>query len=274
MEWVAGESLTDMLSDGPLDPAGRPRSSAKRPGHLGCARGGPGHLRLVPDRCGGHPAGREDHRHRMDAAIAGVGAEQDRPKMCPDRHSPARLADVCGGDGYWPGGYDAAAACPGGGRRPCSPRQVSAGYRPPSTRSSARACSSGTAERHGDHDTERLRRCARRGRAARQPFPAVRRHRAGRPQPRDGPAGGTAAGRPGYRSGRTGRPGRGAADDRIRRWPAPDQWHGQALISVVIVLVLAAVARWPGRSDIRSMAEHPRGVAEQVGGPSTAPATC
>ena len=139
LEWVVGESLLDMLSEGPLDP---PRAAALM---TEAARaianahdGGLAHLRLDPAclhwTAGG---GVKIAGLGIAAALAGpdlIVAEDgaDDPELI-DTRDLARLL-YAALTGYWPGDQVAAGSAPGllppapendGG--PCTPRQVSAG---------------------------------------------------------------------------------------------------------------------------------------------------
>ena len=102
MEWVAGESLTDMLSDGPLDPSWAATLVCEAAQAISAAHAaGLAHLRLVPGSLrwtsGG---GVKITGLGMDAAIAGVGADDGLTRGSgADRHPPARPADVRGGNG-------------------------------------------------------------------------------------------------------------------------------------------------------------------------------
>ena len=79
MEWVAGESLADMLSDGPLDPAWAAALVAEAAQAISVAHAaGLAHLKLVPGSLrwtsGG---GAKITGLGMDAAIAGAGTAED-----------------------------------------------------------------------------------------------------------------------------------------------------------------------------------------------------
>src|SRR5579875_215780 len=130
MEWVAGESLGDMLSDGPLEPSRAAALIAEAAQAISVAHAaGLAHLRLVPQclrwTSGG---GVKITGLGIDAALAGAGtaADAEDPALT-DMRDLARLL-YAGMTGYWPG-PEATSLPPAptmdGGL--CSPRQVSAG---------------------------------------------------------------------------------------------------------------------------------------------------
>ncbi len=131
MEWVAGESLTDMLSDGPLDPSWAAILVAEAAQAISAAHAaGLAHLRLAPGclrwTSGG---GVKITGLGMDAAIAGVGTEEDSPgeRMLTDTRQLAWLM-YAAVTGYWPGPETTALPpAPMVDGVPCTPRQVSAG---------------------------------------------------------------------------------------------------------------------------------------------------
>ena len=131
MEWVAGESLTDMLSDGPLDPSWAATLVAEAAQAISAAHAaGLAHLRLVPGSLrwtsGG---GVKITGLGMDAAIAGVGAEEDsaEERALTDTRQLAWLM-YAAVTGYWPGPEATPLPpAPTLDGAPCSPRQVSAG---------------------------------------------------------------------------------------------------------------------------------------------------
>ena len=131
MEWVAGESLADMLSDGPLDAAWAAALVAEAAQAISAAHAaGLAHLRLVPSSLrwtsGG---GVKITGLGMDAAIAGVGAAQDSPEgpALVDTRQLARLM-YAAVTGYWPGPETTPLPpAPVVDGAPCTPRQVSAG---------------------------------------------------------------------------------------------------------------------------------------------------
>jgi|SRR5450755_641525 hypothetical protein len=131
MEWVAGESLTDMLSDGPLDPSWAATIVAEAAQAISAAHAaGLAHLRLVPGSLrwtsGG---GVKITGLGMDAAIAGVGTEEDsaEDRILTDTRHLAWLM-YAAVTGYWPGPETTSLPpAPMVDGAPCSPRQVSAG---------------------------------------------------------------------------------------------------------------------------------------------------
>jgi hypothetical protein len=131
MEWVAGESLADMLSDGPLDPAWAATIVAEAAQAISAAHAaGLAHLRLVPGSLrwtsGG---GVKITGLGMDAAIAGVGTEVDsaEDRILTDTRQLAWLM-YAAVTGYWPGSESTSLPpAPMVDGAPCSPRQVSAG---------------------------------------------------------------------------------------------------------------------------------------------------
>ncbi len=131
MEWVAGESLADMLSDGPLDPAWAAALVAEAAQAISVAHAaGLAHLRLVPGSLrwtsGG---GAKITGLGMDAAIAGAGTNEDGgedPAVVDTRHLAWLMYAAV--TGYWPGPQDTGLPpAPMIDGSVCTPRQVSAG---------------------------------------------------------------------------------------------------------------------------------------------------
>jgi hypothetical protein len=131
MEWVAGESLADMLSDGPLDPAWAAALVAEAAQAISVAHSaGLAHLKLVPGSLrwtsGG---GAKITGLGMDAAIAGAGTAEDGaedPAIVDTRHLAWLMYAAV--TGYWPGPQDTGLPpAPTTDGAMCSPRQVSAG---------------------------------------------------------------------------------------------------------------------------------------------------
>jgi hypothetical protein len=131
MEWVAGESLADMLSDGPLDPAWAAALVAEAAQAISVAHAaGLAHLRLVPGSLrwtsGG---GAKITGLGMDAAIAGAGSNEDGgedPAVVDTRHLAWLMYAAV--TGYWPGPQDTGLPpAPMIDGSVCTPRQVSAG---------------------------------------------------------------------------------------------------------------------------------------------------
>ena len=134
---------------------------------------------------------REDHGSRHGRGHR-RGRYRGRLRRGPGahRHPPARLAYVRGGDGLlaWPRA-DTAAARADGGRRPVrSPPGVRRRPRQHRLDHLPGAVPAARPQRVGDHDTDRVRRCADPRRSARAAHPvAVSRHGADEPGIRGGP---------------------------------------------------------------------------------------
>jgi hypothetical protein len=131
MEWVAGESLADMLSDGPLDPAWAAALVAEAAQAISVAHAaGLAHLKLVPGSLrwtsGG---GAKITGLGMDAAIAGAGTAEDGaedPAIVDTRQLAWLMYAAV--TGYWPGPQDTGLPpAPVIDGSVCTPRQVSAG---------------------------------------------------------------------------------------------------------------------------------------------------
>ena len=253
MEWVAGESLTDMLSDGPLDPSWAATLVCEAAQAISAAHAaGLAHLRLVPGSLrwtsGG---GVKITGLGMDAAIAGVGAHDGSPEdpALIDTRQLARLM-YAAVTGYWPG-PEATPLPPAPlmDGAPCSPRQVSAGV--PATIDSI-ICQA-LFQRHGRNGAaittpiefaDALSRVAPRALPTPSPFDGTAR------MSRSADISGTV--RYGSQQGpsRTDSSGRGHPGPTERRSAAYGGGDGRrhrsgtarALISVVVVLVLAAAA--------------------------------
>jgi hypothetical protein len=130
MEWVAGDSLTDMLSDGPLDPSRAVSLIAEAAQALASAHAaGLAHLRLSPGSLRWTPGGGVKITGLgLDAALAGLGADGDalEDPALTDTRDLARLL-YAALTGYWPGlETTALPPAPMLDGAPCSPRQVSA----------------------------------------------------------------------------------------------------------------------------------------------------
>src|SRR5271165_3060863 len=142
LEWVASESLLDMLSEGPLDPPRAALMVAEAARAIAAAHEvGLAHLRLDPACLHWTPGGGVKIAGLgIQAALAGpdltslTAAEDgaDDPEVT-DTRDLARLL-YAALTGYWPGDRGSAGSAPGllppapendGG--PCTPRQVSAG---------------------------------------------------------------------------------------------------------------------------------------------------
>ncbi len=129
-EWVAGDTLTDLLTDGPLEP-GRACSLVSEAARAlaGAHAVGQAHLRLTPDAlCWTRSSGIKITGLGIDAALAGDGLTG------PAAHDPA-IADTialagllyAALTGYWPGEEPTQLpAAPVSDGVVCTPRQVSA----------------------------------------------------------------------------------------------------------------------------------------------------
>ena len=136
LEWVVGESLLDMLSEGPLDPPRAAALMAEAARAIANAHdGGLAHLRLDPACLHWTPGGGVKIAGLgIDAALAGpdlTAAEDgaDDPELT-DTRDLARLL-YAALTGYWPGHQGSAPGllppAPENDGGPCTPRQVSAG---------------------------------------------------------------------------------------------------------------------------------------------------
>jgi hypothetical protein len=129
-EWVAGDTLTDLLTDGPLEP-GRACSLVSEAARAlaGAHAVGQAHLRLTPEAlCWTRSSGIKITGLGIDAALAGDGLTG------PAAHDPA-IADTialagllyAALTGYWPGEEPTRLpAAPVSDGMVCTPRQVSA----------------------------------------------------------------------------------------------------------------------------------------------------
>ncbi len=125
-EWVAGDSLDDLLADGPLDPARGAEIVAEAAEALAVAHAaGLAHLCLTPDSLRWTPGGGVKVLGvGIDAALTDATAED--PALADTRGLAMLLysALTC----YWPGpGSTSLPPAPLADGRPCSPRQVCAG---------------------------------------------------------------------------------------------------------------------------------------------------
>jgi hypothetical protein len=141
LEWVVGDSLLDMLSEGPLDPAHAAALIAEAARAIAAAHDtGLAHLRLDPACLHWTPGGGVKIAGLgIDAALAGPGLitltsgddDADEPELT-DTRDLARLL-YAALTGYWPGhpgsgsGPGLLPPAPENEGRPCTPRQVSAG---------------------------------------------------------------------------------------------------------------------------------------------------
>jgi hypothetical protein len=251
MEWVAGESLADMLTDGPLDPAWAAALVAEAAQAISVAHAaGLAHLRLVPGSLrwtsGG---GAKITGLGMDAAIAGAGTDEDGaedPAVVDTRHLAWLMYAAV--TGYWPGpqeiGLPPAPSIDGS---VCTPRQVSAGV-PAAVDSIISQAMFGRAARNGQTISTPLEFADALSEVAAPAVPTPVPFNEVEPTSYGAAAGQTARynsqatdappwsvpGPPGPRGGHTGHGGRGG---RPRSGGA-----AKALVAAVIVIVLVAVA--------------------------------
>ncbi len=135
MEWVVGDSLLDMLSEGPLDPPRAAALVAEAAQAIASAHAaGLVHLRLDPACLHWTPGGGVKITGLgMDAALAGTalteGDDGDGPEITDTRDLGRLLYAAL--TGYWPGhegsGPGLLPPAPETDGAPCTPRQVSAG---------------------------------------------------------------------------------------------------------------------------------------------------
>jgi len=252
MEWAAGESLTDMLSDGPLDPAWAAILVSEAAQAISAAHAaGLAHLRLVPGSLrwtsGG---GVKITGLGMDAAIAGVGTDEDttEDRALTDTRQLAWLM-YAAVTGYWPGPETTPLPpAPTVDGAPCSPRQVSAGV--PASIDSI-ICQA-LFQRHGRNGSvittpiefaDALTRVAPRALPTPSPYGDTARMSRGPETVRTARYGSQQAPRPEAPGrGRQGPPERRPAAYRGGADRQPRSGAAKALISLVLVLVLAAVA--------------------------------
>jgi len=130
LEWVAGESLVDLVSDGPLEPEHAVSLIAETAQAIAAAhRSGLAHLRLVPAAL--HwtaSSGVKITGLGIDAALAGAALTDTEDPELTDTRDLSRLL-YAALTGYWPG-PDASVLPPApvdSDGEPCTPRQVAAG---------------------------------------------------------------------------------------------------------------------------------------------------
>lgn len=131
LEWVRGETLVDMLAEGPLDPRKAATLIAEAAQAMAAAhRNGQAHLRLEPSCVHWTPGGGvKISGLGIDAALAGselVGNSED-PDLTDARDLGRLLYAAL--TGYWPGpAIDTLPQAPADSAGdPCTPRQVAAG---------------------------------------------------------------------------------------------------------------------------------------------------
>jgi hypothetical protein len=130
LEWVAGESLADLVSDGPLEPHHAVSLMAEAAQALAAAhRSGQAHLRLDPvDLHWTASGGVKITGLGIDAALAGSALTGTEEPELTDTRDLSRLL-YAALTGYWPG-PDASVLPPApvdSDGEPCNPRQVAAG---------------------------------------------------------------------------------------------------------------------------------------------------
>ena len=126
MEWVAGDSLDDLLADGPLDPARGAEIVAEAAEAMAAAHtSGVPHLCLTPQSLRWTPGGGVKVLGvGIDAALSDTTA--DDPALADTRGLAMLLYAAL--TRYWPGpGMGTLPPAPLADGRPCSPRQVCAG---------------------------------------------------------------------------------------------------------------------------------------------------
>jgi hypothetical protein len=126
MEWVAGDSLDDLLADGPLDPARGAEIVAEAAEAMAAAHtSGVPHLCLTPQSLRWTPGGGVKVLGvGIDAALSDTSA--DDPALADTRGLAMLLYAAL--TRYWPGpGMGTLPPAPLADGRPCSPRQVCAG---------------------------------------------------------------------------------------------------------------------------------------------------
>jgi serine/threonine protein kinase len=126
MEWVAGDSLDDLLADGPLEPARGAEIVAEAAEALAAAHAaGVAHLCLTPQSLRWTPGGGvKVIGTGIDAALADVTA--DDPALADTRGLAMLLYAAL--TRYWPGpGMGSLPPAPLADGKPCSPHQVCAG---------------------------------------------------------------------------------------------------------------------------------------------------
>jgi lipopolysaccharide export system protein LptC len=134
LEWVGGESLTDLVADGPLDPAHACALAVEAARALaGAHAAGQAHLRLTPDSLRWtRSSGVKITGLGIDAALAGAGmtaAAASDPAVTDTRDLAALLYAAL--TGYWPGeSQTRLPPAPVSDGMVCTPRQVTANVPP------------------------------------------------------------------------------------------------------------------------------------------------
>ena len=308
MEWVAGDTLADLLAEGPLDPARACAVVAEAASALaGAHAAGQAHLLLTPHSLRWtRSSGVKITGLGIDAALAGAGLANASDPALTDTHDLAGLL-YAALTGYWP--CESPASLPAAPRTDgeiCTPRQVSADVPAGIDAVVTRALLQRPVRQAAPILTPAAFAEALAGVAPPvplpEPAPAPRPAQGGYGDQRGGygggygnqggyqPAGGRAPAGSGYGPRGGGYPAdpndpgtwntRGSGTAEYQRPYAPERGGGsRALVSVVVVLVLAAVAAvaW-----VLSNGMHPGGGSAQggptpgsskSGGSSSAPAT-
>jgi len=126
MEWAAGETLGDLVLQGPLEPFRAARLIAEAASALASAHAaGVAHMCLSPGSVRWSPTGEvKVVGLGIDAALSGICADDP---IARDTQGLGRLLYVAL-TGHWPGAeYPSLPPAPVDGGEPCSPRQVIAG---------------------------------------------------------------------------------------------------------------------------------------------------
>jgi hypothetical protein len=130
LEWVRGESLTDLLAEGPLDPRRASTVVTEAARAIAAAhRSGQAHLHLQPSCVHWTPGGGVKIRGLgIDAALAGTELTDSEDTDVTDTRGLGMLL-YAALTGYWPGPDSTALppAPPDSSGEPCTPRQVAAG---------------------------------------------------------------------------------------------------------------------------------------------------
>jgi serine/threonine protein kinase len=138
MEWAAGETLGDLVIEGPLEPFLAARLIAEAAGALVSAHAaGVAHMCLSPGSLRWSPTGEvKVVGLGIDAALSGICADDP---VIRDTQGLGRLLYVAL-TGHWPGPeYPSLPTAPDSGGEPCSPRQVIAGIPLPLSELACRA---------------------------------------------------------------------------------------------------------------------------------------
>ena len=126
MEWAAGETLGDLIMQGPLEPFRAARMIAEAAGALASAHAaGVAHMCLSPGSVRWSPTGEvKVVGLGIDAALAGIYSDDP---VVGDTQGLGRLL-YAALTAHWPGSeFPSLPAAPVAGGEPCSPRQVLAG---------------------------------------------------------------------------------------------------------------------------------------------------